>query len=206
MPSVTRPSRSTRKERRDAMEQRVIAAAEQLVTDGESFTELSVERLAAVAGISRSTFYVHFEDKGDLARRATRAVAAEVEEVSDTWWSVAHLANQDQLRTALSALIDLYRRRGAAFTMMSEAGTYDTGVAEEVGSLMKRLIDTTRQAIERGLAAGVMRPVEPKETAAVLTWMVERVGYQLLRQTDPSGHDKVADVLADIIWSTLYKN
>jgi len=39
----------------------VFAATEELVREG-SFTEVSVERLAAAAGISRSTFYVHFQD------------------------------------------------------------------------------------------------------------------------------------------------
>src|SRR4051812_20626808 len=72
MASVTRASRPSRRDRRDAMQRRVLEATEQLVCEGVNFTELSVERLAGVAGISRSTFYVHFEDKSDLARRLTR--------------------------------------------------------------------------------------------------------------------------------------
>ncbi|ONI70954.1 hypothetical protein ALI144C_51245 [Actinosynnema sp. ALI-1.44] len=199
------PSRTTRKQRRDAMEQRVLAAAEQLVRDGENFGELSVERLAGVSGISRSTFYVHFEDKGDLARRMTKAVVADLEEVSTDWWSTADQADRGQLRTAIGAIIDVYRHRGAAFTLVSQAAAVDESVADELRGLMRRLIDRTRQAIELGQAAGAMRPVEPRETAAVLIWMIERVGHQMLRPSDSGGHDKVADVLTDIIWSTLYR-
>ncbi|MFC0108243.1 TetR/AcrR family transcriptional regulator [Kibdelosporangium aridum] len=205
MPSVTRSNKTARKERRDAMEQRVITATEQLIRDGESFAELSVEQLASAAGISRSTFYVHFEDKGDLARRMTKGVIAELEEVSGEWWATADRADREQLRTAVNAIIDVYQRRGAAFTTVSQAAAYDSTVAEELRGLMQRLIVATRDAIELGQAAGVMRPVEPKETAAVITWMIERVGHQLLRQTDPSGHAKIADTLTDIIWSTLYR-
>jgi hypothetical protein len=37
---------------------------EKLLAEGESFTGLTVERLASVAGVSRSMFYVCFEDNG----------------------------------------------------------------------------------------------------------------------------------------------
>jgi AcrR family transcriptional regulator len=205
MASVTRVSRPSRQDRRDAMERRVLEAAEQLVREGMSFTELSVERLAAEVGISRSTFYVHFEDKSDLVRRLTRTVLAELEAVSRSWWSTAEDADPGRLRDALSAIIDVYRRRGAAFTTVVETAAYDPAVAEDLRTLMSGIIDATREAIERGQAAGVMRAVEPAETAAVLTWMVERAGYQLVRGADPANDPKIVAVLTDIVWSTLYE-
>ncbi|MBP2324495.1 AcrR family transcriptional regulator [Kibdelosporangium banguiense] len=205
MPSVTRSDRSSRRDRREAMERRVLAATEQLIQEGAGFTELSVEKLAAVAGISRSTFYVHFEDKSDLARRMTKTVLAELETVSREWWSTADSADREHLQTALTSIIDVYRRRGAAFTMVVEAAAYDASVAEEVRSQMQSIIEATRKAIELGQAAGVMRAVEPAETAAVLTWMVERAGYQLVRMSDPDGDAKIVSVLTDVIFSTLYR-
>ncbi|WP_436499262.1 TetR/AcrR family transcriptional regulator [Actinokineospora sp. HUAS TT18] len=205
MPSVTRPTPSSRQDRRAALEKRVLEATEQLVNEGVSFTELSVERLAAMAGISRSTFYVHFEDKGDLARRLARTVLAELAEVSGGWWGEADDADRDRLRAALGAIIDVYRRRGAAFTAVVETAAYDPAVGLELRGLTGGLIDATRAAIERGQAAGVMRAVEPAETAAVLTWMVERAGYQLVRGADDAATAKIVDVLTDIIWSTLYR-
>jgi hypothetical protein len=72
MPSVTRPAQTNRSDQREATEQRQFAATEELVREG-SFTEVSVERLAA-AGISRSTFCVHFQDKGDLVRKLSKTV------------------------------------------------------------------------------------------------------------------------------------
>jgi hypothetical protein len=50
-----------------------------------------------------------------------------------------------------------------------------------------------------------MRPVEPAESAAVLTWMVERAGYQLVRGADPTNDRKIVAVLTDVIWSMLYQ-
>lgn len=206
MPSVTRSAAQTRRQdRRDAMQQRLLAAAERLVGDGVSFTELSVERLAAEAGISRSTFYVHFQDKTDIVLRLTRTVLTELREVSNTWWAVAEHARPADLHQSLAAVIDVYRRHGAAFTVVAETSAYDADVAQEMRSLMQAIIDDTRAAIERGQAAGVMRAVQPTETATVLTWMVERAGYQMVRRGNPSDDPAIVTTLTDVIWRTLYR-
>ncbi|WP_410672128.1 TetR/AcrR family transcriptional regulator [Amycolatopsis sp. cmx-4-68] len=204
MPSVTRAAQTNRHDRREATEQRLFAAIEQLVREG-SFTEVSVERLAAAAGISRSTFYVHFQDKGDLVRKLARTVLTELREVSDRWWTVAEQADPTQLKAAVAAIVDIYRRHPAAFTAMAETATYDPLVAEELQATMRQIIDATRAAIERGRSAGVIRDVPPMETAAALTWMVERTGYQMVRNTEPAGDATIVGVLTDIIWSTLYR-
>jgi len=74
MPSVTRRSRGHR-ERREEIDERVLDTTADLLSDGEGFTQLSVERIAAAADVSRSTFYVHFSDKTDLLiRLAERAM------------------------------------------------------------------------------------------------------------------------------------
>jgi AcrR family transcriptional regulator len=104
--------------------QRLFAATEELVREG-SFTEVSVERLAAAAGISRSTFYVHFQDKGDLVRKLAKTVPTQLREVSDRWWTVAEQADPTQLKAAVAAIVDIYRRHPAAFTAMAETATYD---------------------------------------------------------------------------------
>jgi AcrR family transcriptional regulator len=206
MSSVTRSAAQTsRQDRRDAMRQRLLAATERLVGDGVSFTELSVERLAAEAGISRSTFYVHFQDKTDIVLGLTRTVLTELRQVSTTWWAIAEHATPADLRQSLAAIIDVYRRHGSAFTVVAETSAYDADVAQEMRSLMQTIIDDTRAAIERGQASGVMRAVRPAETAAMLTWTVERAGYQMVRLSDPNGDPAIVDTLTDIIWTTLYR-
>lgn len=204
MPSVTRPAAGKRQDRRAELERRLFAATEELVAEGAGFTELSVERLAAAAGISRSTFYVHFEDKGDLVRRLATTVLAELRDVSSTWWETAEHADPAGLTEAVTAIVAVYRRRAPAFTIITETAAYDPTVAGEVRTLMGSIITATRDAIDRGQAAGVMRPVRPAETAAVLTWMVERAGYQLIRGSEPANDENVVQVLTDIIRTTLY--
>ena len=54
MPSVTRKPQAKRQERREQIERRLLDATERLMRDGASFTELSVDRLATEAGMSRA--------------------------------------------------------------------------------------------------------------------------------------------------------
>jgi AcrR family transcriptional regulator len=204
MPSVTRASQTSRQDRRDALERRLLEATERLMGEGASFTELSVERLAGAVGISRSTFYVHFRDKGDVARVLARNVLTELRETSSGWWAVAERAVRAELDSSVAAIVDVYRRHGAVFTAVVETAGYDASVSEELSTHMRAIIDGTREAIERGQRSGVMRPVDPESTAAVLTWMVERSCYQLVRGADPAGDPRIMQVLTDIIWTTLY--
>src|SRR5215213_1715600 len=87
MPSVTRKSQSSRAERRDEIRRRLLAVVENLLDKGENFTEVSVERLVSEAGISRSTFYVYFEDKGDLLLGWFNDITAELANAAGAWWS-----------------------------------------------------------------------------------------------------------------------
>ena len=54
--SVTRRAHCARVQRRAENLAKLLDALEALLAEGESFTEVSVERLAARAGVSRSTF------------------------------------------------------------------------------------------------------------------------------------------------------
>ena len=88
MASVTRRPHSDRAARRGEIGRRLLVAVEKLLADGESFTEVSVERLVTEAGISRSTFYVYFEDKGDLLQALTADVMIEVIDAARAWWAL----------------------------------------------------------------------------------------------------------------------
>src|SRR5271168_2650179 len=93
MPSVTRRPQANREQerqqRREQLERRLLDATERLMCDGASFTELSVDRLATEAGISRASFYIYFEDKGHLLRRLAGQVFGELATSAERWWGAA---------------------------------------------------------------------------------------------------------------------
>jgi AcrR family transcriptional regulator len=108
MPSITRTSQSSRARRREDIRDRLRAAAEELMADGESYTELSVERIGRQAGISRATFYVYFEDKGDLLRSLAEEFIERLLEAAANWWELPADATKNDLRDAMRAIFDAY--------------------------------------------------------------------------------------------------
>src|SRR5689334_13890771 len=110
MPSVTRKPQASRQERREQIERRLLDATDRLMADGAGITELSVDRLATEAGISRATFYIYFEDKGHLLRRLASQVFSDLTDAAQRWWKVADRRDPADVRAAMAAIIGAYRR------------------------------------------------------------------------------------------------
>jgi TetR/AcrR family transcriptional regulator, ethionamide resistance regulator len=209
MPSLTRKPQGQRglgrEQRRVQMERRLLDATERLMRDGASFTELSVDRLATEAGISRASFYISFEDKGHLLRRLAGQVFGDLTEGAQRWWSVAGQHDPDDVRSAMSSIIATYRRHQAVLVALNEMAAYDPATAETYRDLLTGISGQLTRVIEDGQADGSIRPeLAAITTASALTWMVERACQQNL-PTAPDSYDaELAGTLAEIVWGALY--
>lgn len=205
MPSVTRKSQSSRSERRDEARRRLLGVVEKLLEDGESFTEISVERLVSEAGMSRSTFYVYFEDKGDLLRAWFAEITAELSDAASGWLTLGADATRDDLRAALERVVKTYHPHTTLMAATYDAAAYDTSVRELVEAMMDGNVGGLRKHIKTGQAGGFVDPSLPAaQTAAWLTWMAERGLHQLVRTASPAELEKLIDAYTGIVWNTLY--
>ncbi|WP_406814800.1 TetR/AcrR family transcriptional regulator [Mycobacterium sp. M23085] len=209
MPSLTRKPQGNRslgrEQRREQLERRLLDATERLMRDGASFTELSVDRLSNEAGISRASFYIYFEDKGQLLRRLAGQVFADLTEGARSWWSVAGRHNPDDVRTAMSRIIATYRRHQAVLVALNEMAAYDPQTAETYRELLTGISEQFTHVIEGGQADGSIRPeLVPLTTASALTWMVERACQQNLPIKPPQYDAELAATLTEIVWGALY--
>jgi AcrR family transcriptional regulator len=205
MPSVTRKAHPNRAQRRAEIEQQLLAATERLMGAGSTFTELSVDRLATEAGISRATFYIYFEDKGRLLRNLAQQVFGQLADGAHMWWDVVERRDPQDARAGLDSIIATYRQHQTVVTAVIEMAAYDQDTAEFYRLLIDDIIGNTETAIERGKADGSIRASLPtRETASGLTWLVERTVHQTARYTTPDHDGVLAQALTEIIWSTLY--
>ncbi|ANW65845.1 TetR family transcriptional regulator [Mycobacterium sp. djl-10] len=205
MPSVTRKPQARRQQRRQQIERDLLAATERLVNEGASFTELSVDRLAGEAGISRASFYIYFEDKGDLLRRLAGQVFGDLAGGASTWWSVAARRDPADVRAAMTAVISQYRRHQPLLVALSEMAGYDPQVSATYRELLTEIAGQVVTVIEEGQAAGTIRAeLPPEATATSLTWMVERSCQQNLPGRPPEYDVELAEALTQIVWATLY--
>lgn len=206
MPSVTRKSRSNRAQRRESVQGHLVEAVDRLLADGESYTELSVERLVAEAGLSRSTFYVYFEDKGDLLRALAEDLTVEIEKAGRGWWDLPPDATREAVRDALGGLFAAYRTHRAVFRAVVDTAAYDPGVRQQFETLVGGMITEMAGHIRTGQRDGyVKQGLDPERTAAWLTWMAERGLNQLVADASDEEAGRLLAALTDIVWNTLYE-
>jgi AcrR family transcriptional regulator len=208
MPSVTRRQTASREERRGQILEKLVAATLPLLEEGNRFTELSVERIVQEAGISRTTFYVYFEDKGDLLISLGEGVMDAVNEAASGWWSLPPSATREQVYDALREVIGVYAANGRIMQAVVEVAAYDDRVRRSFGQSLDESRKGLRKHIERGLADGSIRPgIDPQRTTDWLLWMSERGFYQMVRPAAarPPELDRLAESLTTVVWSTLYE-
>jgi AcrR family transcriptional regulator len=167
--------------KRMQIEARVLEATEVLLAEGASYSELSIERIATGAGISRTAFYFYFHDKRELLMRLTEEVAELLYAEGDAWWS-GEGDGPSELDSALRKVIALYREHGVLLRAVVEAAAVDDAVAGFWRALVGRFVEASRRRIEAEQAAGRIGPMPAEEVAFSLSWMTERSCYQRLVQ------------------------
>jgi AcrR family transcriptional regulator len=206
MASITRKSSGGRAARREEIKATMTEAVETMLEGGESFAEISVERLAAAGGLSRSTFYVYFEDKADLLETLTEEVIDGVLEAGKRWWEdLPPTLSHNELEIALRGVLEHYRTHGPLMRARLQAHSYDGVSARRFKETMDRATRGIAAHIEAGQRSGHVRSeIDPEATGAWFGCMVER-GLFLLNNTDTEiDVDRLGKSVADIIWNTLY--
>lgn len=203
MSSTTSDGAPPTSAKRAAIQAAVLAATEELLTEGANFADLGIERIATRAGISRTAFYFYFKDKRELLMRLTEEVNGLLFEQADIWFSGAGEPAAD-LREALRNIAALYDEHSVLLKAIVEVSTYDEEVAAFWRSTLGRFVDATERRLESERADGRAVCEHVRETAFALTWMTERTLYQQLVQTEPLAAAPLVDALAAIWARAVY--
>jgi len=200
-----RPLQPPREERRSLLAKHFVGVVEPLLDAGETYADLSVERLIKAVDISRSTFYVYFDDKGDLLGAMAQDVTRDLAEAGSGWFELATDATKEDLREALRPLFDTYRRHQTLLGAITEAAGYDPRVREQHLVLVEQAVSGLCAQIELQQCAGTAPPeLDARRTALWLTWMHERGLYQMVGQASVREVDRLLDAMTDLVWRTLY--
>ena len=204
MPSITRIAKPGRARRRSGARAKLLAATETLLGRGHAFTDISVEDLIVEAGVARSTFYAHFEDKSLALLELTEQLVADLEDTVSLWYRLPPGATREDLRDALAQLVEAHSRHRAILIGVAEAAAYEPRVRAGYEALMRR----RTVEIENGLRAqqsqgGVRAGVDTAQVAVWIIWLIER-GLSKLRTGDDDSLRQHLDGVVEIIWRVLY--
>jgi len=205
MPSVTRKAQNSRAARRDELRDQLLEVVERLIEEGESFTEISVERIVAEADISRTTFYVYFADKGDMLSAWFADIAAEVAAGVSGWWEMGPQSTREDLRRAIESAVNAYRPHIALMAASFHAAAYDATVQGLTDAFMDSNVASLSKHVIAGQKAGFVDPSLPAADVAVwLLWMAERGFHVMMRDVDDAELQRQIDAYTAIVWNTLY--
>lgn len=205
MASTKPDTRSGRARRRDERRARILAIVEQQLREGETFADLKVGRIVAAAGISRTTFYVYFEDKTDLLRTWYSDVTEDIIDAARAWWELDATVTREKVRAAIDRIVQAYRPHPELMAATHEATGYDQGVRDLVRSAMERYIAGLSEHLVRGQRDGFIDPtLPPAETSYWLQWMAERGLHRMGTVTDDDEIERLIDAYAGIVWNALY--
>ena len=183
--------------KRAAIQAAVLEATEELLSEGVSFADLGIEKIATRAGISRTAFYFYFADKRELLMRLTEEVNALLFEQADAWFS-SEEDPEGELRAALANIAMLYDEHSVLLRAIVEVSTYDEEVAVFWRATLGRFVDATERRIKQEQADGRSVAADARATAFALTWMTERTLYQELVQDQPVAKDALVDAITGI--------
>jgi AcrR family transcriptional regulator len=135
------------------------------------FTELGVQRIAAEAGIARSTFYLHFRDKTELLVRLAGSLKEGLFDLGEGWRPSGSRGGPDGLAALYERMIRYYRDHGAVLAAITETAGYDPEVrefwTEEIGRFAERAVARLTEEQEAGRLAPDVDPVLAGWTLAV---------------------------------------
>jgi TetR/AcrR family transcriptional regulator, ethionamide resistance regulator len=201
-----KPLQLSHPQRRGMLSRHFVGVVEQLVQQADSYADLSVEAIITAGGISRSTFYVYFDDKGDLLAAMAHDVISDLLAEGTSWWQLPAEATRDDLHTALRAPVDSYRKHRTILATVAETAPTDPRVREQQQHLIDQVVSALTSYIKNAQHSGTLdADLDANRTAQWLIWMIERGLYQLIDRADGDETERLLDTLTDIVWRVIYR-
>jgi TetR/AcrR family transcriptional regulator, ethionamide resistance regulator len=195
--------RSRRRGRRPRTYAAVLTATSELL-ETVPLARLSVARILAVAGVSRTSFYEHFTSKEDVVVKLVRSISAEVADEIEPMFVRDGRAPEQAFREGLSRLLRVSTRHAPLVLAASE----EWPAVPELQRLWFRMHgELTRRLSELIVAERAADGADADALAACLVWTAERAFHVAMTGEIPvlAGHDALIEPLVQLYVGTIYR-
>jgi TetR/AcrR family transcriptional regulator, ethionamide resistance regulator len=203
VPSGSEPRRRRRRTP-EVAEQEIIAAAEALLRE-RPFRELTVDEVMRRTELSRPSFYVYFRDRHHLVLRVVEHIGGELFTMADRWFK-GEGDGPALAREATEGIVAVFAEHGPVLRALADAAADDPGVESVYAELVQSFINATSEHIHHEIEAGMILPLDARETATALVWMNERYLTLSLGREPLTPAQTVSDTLARIWDRVLYRS
>jgi AcrR family transcriptional regulator len=184
-----------------------IIAATAAILEADGIRRLTVTRVMARAGVSRTAFYRHFTDPYEVLGVLLERIGGELLATSGEWITRPDsIGSPEVVRANLVSYARAYASHGRLLASIADAAAVDDRVhALWWDGIVQTFIDRTAQAIERDQAAGAVRgDLDARAAAYSLTLLGERASYHLMGRRPLGSPEEYAERLAPVWVGTLF--
>lgn len=176
-----------------------------LALDGVRPDALSVDRLTTAAGISRSTFYVHFPDRGALMCALIDTLEPTLLAAGSALWDRRRPPSAAEVRESVERVVDAHRSEAAVMAAITEAGTAHPEVSVRLRRLLREEETRVAAHVEWARSAGLCAPdLVPDGTAFWVVRMLYRGLPIHLWPADADATDVRVAALSQVLGRMLY--
>lgn len=166
--------------------------------EGKFFADVTLENIAARAGVGKGTLYLYFKNKEDLflqlAVDGMDEMAARVKEMT-----VSDAPYPDLFCELGGELVDFFEHRVGLVRLMHQTGSEQ--ILKEFKKYRNRMKKAVRAFLQRGVEDGVLR-----DDVSIETLQVALVGPLLLRgRFLEEGENVSSAAMLQIIWDGIKK-
>ncbi len=207
-PTVTVGAGARRRKPRkgDLTAQAILDTAERLL-ESRPLDEIAVDELTSGAGISRSTFYFHFESREAVLYTLAERIADDLYRSAVVWLRRGGEEPAVAVQRAIEATMTLWRQHGAVLRASIRARDVDPHLRRFWAEVGRRFIDSAAEQIESERAAGVALPGPPsaRALATVLVTMNEQACFnQTLTRNSTETDAELVDTMTTIWLRAVY--
>jgi TetR/AcrR family transcriptional regulator, ethionamide resistance regulator len=198
--------RRRRRSRGDLKEAAILSCAWELLAT-KPVAEITIEDIAAGAGISRPTFYFYFESRDAVIRALGEQVAGGLTETVTAALDTRDAAPATVIRAMTAAYMQRWRTEGPILRAMAPLYESDPEHRAFWDGITGGIIDTIAVSIEaeRERGRAIAGPPGARDLARVLIGMFWRAGYELsLAPPSKRGDARVVDTLSTVCVRAIY--
>jgi AcrR family transcriptional regulator len=190
----------------DLTAQAILDTAERLLAK-RSLREIGIDELAAGAGVTRSTFYFHFESREDVLYALSERLSRELYASAVVWFRRSDESPKLAVQRALTQTVALWRDHGPVLRASVRGRESDPRLADLWADVARRFMRSTAVQIESERNAGLAMPGPPsaRALARVLVMMNETACFQQTLMKKSADWDaELVDTLATIWVRSIY--
>ncbi|MHB8682228.1 MAG: TetR/AcrR family transcriptional regulator [Acidimicrobiales bacterium] len=190
---------------RDFRRDQIVEVAQRLFGD-RGTTDVSIDDIAAEAGVARSTVYVYFANRDEVLRACLKQMHTQLLDMIATSWEQS-TGPQDRMRLLVQGMLERIDANPAFFRLAlatpSQPGQTGTAVGTELGLISLDMARLIRNVVDEAVALGEL-PAQDGDRATTLVGQ-QLYGAMSVRAGDPAP-DAAADAAAELaafLWRGL---